>query len=75
MDDDIFSGRHYEQWLLEFIDRWDAEIGLPMYVSTTSKGVLKASDHLLKQLRKLVNCVGMGVQAIRPESLRLFNRA
>jgi radical SAM superfamily enzyme YgiQ (UPF0313 family) len=75
VDDDIFSGKHYEQWLLEFIDRWSTEIGLPMYVSTTSKGVLKASDHLLKELRKIVNCVGMGVQAIRPESLKLFNRA
>ena len=46
-----------------------------MYVSTTSKGILKASDKLLKHLRKIVNCVGMGVQASDPKSLKLFNRS
>jgi radical SAM superfamily enzyme YgiQ (UPF0313 family) len=75
VDDDIFSGRHYEEWLSEFIDRWSSEIKLPMYVSTTSKGILNASNDILKKLKKIVNCVGMGVQASRPDSLKLFNRS
>jgi hypothetical protein len=74
VDDDLFSGDGYEEWLGLFISKWKNEIGLPMYVSTASKSVLKASDGLLRQLRSIVNCVGMGVQAIRPGSLRLFNR-
>ena len=74
VDDDLFAGRNAEEWLSEFIDRWKKEIDLPMYVSTTSISTLKVSDELLKQLRKIVNCVGLGVQAIRPESLKLFNR-
>lgn len=45
-----------------------------MYVSTTSVSVLKASDEILKKLRNIVNCVGLGVQAIRSDSLKLFNR-
>jgi hypothetical protein len=46
-----------------------------MYVSTTSKGILNASNDILKKLKKIVNCVGMGVQASRPDSLKLFNRS
>jgi radical SAM superfamily enzyme YgiQ (UPF0313 family) len=74
VDDDLFAGRNAEEWLSEFVDRWKKEIDLPMYISTTSVSILKASDEILKKLRETVNCVGLGVQAIRPESLRLFNR-
>lgn len=75
VDDDIFAGQDAQGWLLKFVDLWEKEIGLPMYVSTTSYNALKISDEVLVALRKIVNCIGMGVQAIRPESLKLFNRS
>jgi radical SAM superfamily enzyme YgiQ (UPF0313 family) len=74
VDDDIFAGHDVDAWVQEFSDAWVREIGLPMYVSTTSASVLRASDDTLRALRRIANCVGMGVQAIRPESLALFNR-
>lgn len=75
VDDDIFAGDDVEQWIPEFIKVWEKQVGLPMYVSTTSRFTLKVSDNVLAALRRFVNVVGMGVQAIRPESLKLFNRA
>lgn len=75
VDDDIFAGADIEQWIPEFIDAWAKQIALPMYVSTTSRLVMKVSDNVLRTLKRFVNVVGMGVQAIRPESLKLFNRA
>jgi radical SAM superfamily enzyme YgiQ (UPF0313 family) len=74
VDDDIFCGADIETWLPEFVDAWQKEIGVPMYVSSTSALTLKASDHALKTLKKVVNCIGIGVQAIRPESLKILNR-
>lgn len=74
VDDDLFAGKHAEEWLSKFIDVWKKEMNLPMYVSTTSVSTLRTSDELLKKLKNIVNCVGLGVQAIRPESLRMFNR-
>lgn len=74
VDDDLFAGTNAEEWLSDFIDKWKKEIDLPMYVSTASISALKVSDNTLKKLRNIVNCVGLGVQAIRPESLKLFNR-
>lgn len=73
VDDDVFCGD--VGWLDRFLDRWISEINLPMYVSTTSVSALKVSDTTLKHLRRTCNCIGMGVQAIRPESLRLLGRA
>jgi len=87
VDDDIFAGD--EEWLIEFIGEWirnfsytivdpyskDQDCIIPMYVSTTSVNTLKASDKLLCSLRRCVNVIGMGIQAIRPESLKLFNRS
>jgi radical SAM superfamily enzyme YgiQ (UPF0313 family) len=75
VDDDIFSGADIETWIPEFVHIWEKEIGIPMYVSTTSYNALKVSDNLLVSLRRIVNCVGVGIQAIRPASLKLFNRA
>lgn len=75
VDDDVFAGRDIERWIPEFVGAWEVNIGLPMYVSTTSKLVLKVSDMALGTLKRIVNVVGMGVQAIRPSSLELFNRA
>ena len=75
VDDDVFAGSDIEQWLPEFVKVWEKELGLPMYVSTTSALVLKVSDNVLSTLKRIVNVVGMGVQAIRPASLKLFNRA
>lgn len=74
VDDDIFAGADVEEWLPVFVEKWQKEIGLPLYVSTTSRSVLKVSDDILAILKRIVNVVGMGVQAIRPESLNLFNR-
>jgi hypothetical protein len=73
VDDDIFCGDI--NWLDEFLDRWIEEIGLPMYVSTTSISALKVSDKILAKLRKVVNCIGMGVQATNPKSLELLGRS
>lgn len=75
VDDDIFSGGDIETWLPEFVDAWEREIGVPMYVSSTSTLTLKVSDRALATLRRIVNCIGIGIQAIRPESLKLLNRA
>ncbi|MDD5097380.1 MAG: radical SAM protein [Candidatus Omnitrophica bacterium] len=75
VDDDIFSGADIESWIPEFVSIWEKEIGLPMYVSTTSYNALRMSDNALASLRRIVNCVGLGIQAIRPESLKLFNRS
>jgi radical SAM superfamily enzyme YgiQ (UPF0313 family) len=85
VDDDIFAGD--EEWLLEFIKEWKDFCGyivdpygddqrriIPMYISTTSHMVLKASDKLLRAFQPYVSAVGMGIQAARPESLKLFNR-
>jgi radical SAM superfamily enzyme YgiQ (UPF0313 family) len=74
VDDDVFAGSDIERWLPEFVKVWEKEIGLPMYVSTTSALTLKVSDNVLSTLKRIVNVVGMGVQAIRPSSLKLFNR-
>jgi len=75
VDDDMFAGADTEEWIPEFVRIWEKEIALPMYVSTTSRFALKVSDKVLSTLKSVVNVVGMGVQAIRPESLKLFNRA
>jgi radical SAM superfamily enzyme YgiQ (UPF0313 family) len=74
VDDDMFCSPDTETWIPDFVDTWVKEINLPMYISTTSHFTLKVSDNVLKKLRDIVNCVGVGVQAIRPESLKLFNR-
>jgi hypothetical protein len=87
VDDDIFAGRDANEWLLEFAGEWTRKIHrsfvdaysandvIPMYASTTSALALKVSHKTLKALRPFVNVIGMGIQAIRPESLRLFNRS
>ena len=75
VDDDIFFGTDIETWIPEFVEIWEKEISLPMYVSTTSHYALKVSDNVLAQLRRIVDCIGVGIQAIRPESLKLCNRS
>lgn len=75
VDDDIFCGPDTEEWVPAFVSAWEREIGLPMYVSTTSLSALRVSDASLRRLRGIVNCVGMGIQAVRPDSLRLLNRS
>ncbi|MDO9464822.1 MAG: cobalamin-dependent protein [bacterium] len=74
VDDDMFCGADVETWMPEFVSIWEKEIDLPMYISTTSHSALKISDNVLATLKKIVNCIGVGIQAIRPESLKLFNR-
>lgn len=75
VDDDMFCGPDVETWIPEFISCWKKEIGLPMYISTTSHYALKVSDNVLGALREIVNCLGVGIQAIRSQSLKLFNRS
>lgn len=75
VDDDIFCGSDIETWIPEFVAAWESEIGKPMYVSSTSALTLKVSDNVLRTLKRIVNCIGIGVQAINPESLKLLNRA
>jgi radical SAM superfamily enzyme YgiQ (UPF0313 family) len=74
VDDDIFFGADIETWIPEFVAAWEKEIGVPMYVSSTSALSLKVSDNALATLRRIVNCIGIGVQAIRQESLKLLGR-
>lgn len=73
VDDDVFAGN--TAWLMDFYEQWQKRINLPMYVSTTSINALKAPSDLLIKMRKSVNCIGMGVQAIRPSSLKLMGRS
>jgi radical SAM superfamily enzyme YgiQ (UPF0313 family) len=75
VDDDMFCGADIETWIPEFVSVWEKEIGIPMYISTTSHYALKVSDNVLASLRKVVKCIGLGIQAIRPHSLKLFNRS
>ncbi|MCX5807067.1 MAG: B12-binding domain-containing radical SAM protein [Proteobacteria bacterium] len=72
VDDDVFVGD--QDWLKAFYKRWVSEIGMPMYVSTTSVSALKASPDLLMLMRNVANVVGLGVQATNPESLKLLGR-
>jgi radical SAM superfamily enzyme YgiQ (UPF0313 family) len=74
VDDDIFCGADIETWLPEFVAAWEKEIARPMYVSSTSALTLKVSDSALATLKRIVNCIGIGVQAIRPESLKILKR-
>lgn len=74
-DDEIFSGIDAETWVPEFAKRWEQEINIPLYLQTTSVFALKVSDNVLNSMKNIVNCIGMGIQAIRPESLKIYNRA
>jgi radical SAM superfamily enzyme YgiQ (UPF0313 family) len=74
VDDDVFAGPEAAAWLAEFAGAWRREIGLPLYVSTTSRSALRIPDATLRALQGIVRCVGMGVQAVRPESLALLGR-
>jgi len=75
VDDDIFYGADTEEWIPTFVEAWEREIKVPIYVSTTSVNTLRVSDNTLRTLKRIVNCVGIGIQALRPESLKIFNRA
>lgn len=74
-DDDALAGPNPEVWLKKFSAAWKREIGIPLYANVTPNTVVKVSDEALRVLAGMVTSVQMGVQAARPESLRLFNRA
>jgi radical SAM superfamily enzyme YgiQ (UPF0313 family) len=73
VDDDILAVGA-EEYVPRLMKEMRHRIGLPMYVSTTSASVLAASHGLLKSMQGMVSAVGMGIQAAREDSLRLFNR-
>jgi len=73
-DDEIFSGSDVDVWIPEFAKRWEKEINIPLYLQTTSVFALRVSDEVLNSMKNIVNCIGMGIQAIRPESLKIYNR-
>lgn len=73
-DDDILSGDNAEQWLGDFTLAWKGEIGLPASANVSPVTVIKTSDKALSILSGLVSSVQMGVQVVKEESLRLFNR-
>lgn len=72
VDDDVFHGD--QDWMINFYKEWNRSIKIPMYVSTSSLNALKAKEELLREMSSCVNCIGMGVQAIRPKSLKILNR-
>ena len=74
VDDDVFMNAPQSEWLNEFLVRWQKEIGLPMYVSTTTMNAEKASHETLELLRKSCNCIGIGVQSIVPSTLKMIKR-
>jgi len=74
VDDDMFAGADTEEWIPLFAGAWKYHINKPIYISTTSLSVLRASDAVLASLQGVVSIVGLGVQAARKESLKLFNR-
>jgi len=71
----MFAGSDTEEWIPRFAEAWKYHINKPIYISTTSLSVLRASDAVLASLRGVVSIVGLGVQAARKESLKLFNRS
>lgn len=73
-DDDILYGADIEAWLANFSAAWKKEINLPIYGFVTPSTVVSASDKTLSVLADLVDSVALGVQAVRCESLKLFNR-
>ena len=73
-DDDMLYGNEIDQWLPEFKTAWKQDIGLPIHGNVTPNTVVKVSDKTLDTMAELVDCVQMGVQASRRETLKLFNR-
>lgn len=73
-DDDIFFGHNHEEWILEFVKRWQEEFEFKSYIQTSSHSCLQTSDRVLSEVSRIATCVGMGIEVIRPSSLRLFNR-
>ncbi|MBU0457643.1 MAG: radical SAM protein, partial [Nanoarchaeota archaeon] len=73
-DDDILVGTDAEEWLEDFSSSWKKEINLPTYANVTPTTVVRASDKSMTILAGLVDSVQMGVQAVTPQALKLFNR-
>ena len=73
-DDDMLQGSDIDTWLSEFATAWKTEIKLPLFGNVTPFSVLKVSDRTLNDLAGLVTNVCIGLQAVRKETLKLFNR-
>ena len=63
-----------EVWQLECGGDLREAIDLPIYGCITPKTVMAVSDDTLRVLASVTGTLSMGIQAARPESLRLFNR-
>ena len=73
-DDDMLYGGEIDKWLPDFSSAWKKEIGLPIICNVTPNTVVRASSKTLDAMAELVTVAQMGVQAARPETLKLFNR-
>jgi len=73
-DDDMLFGTEIDEWLPEFSAAWKENIGLPIIGNVTPNTVIKVSAKTLDTMAQLVTVAQMGVQAARPETLKLFNR-
>jgi radical SAM superfamily enzyme YgiQ (UPF0313 family) len=73
-DDDVFSGYNMENWLMEFSKKWQEEFRLKAYIQASTQSCLSVPDEVLLEVSKITDCVGIGIEAIRPFSLKLFNR-
>lgn len=73
-DDDMLYGSDIDTWLSEFANAWKSEINLPIFGNVTPHSVLRVSDETLGKLSELVCNVCIGLQAVKKETLMLFNR-
>lgn len=73
-DDDMLYGDEIDEWLPKFSAAWKENIGLPVICNVTPNTVVKVSGKTLDAMAELVTVAQMGVQAARPETLKLFNR-
>ena len=73
-DDDVFYGHKDDEWLVEFARQWKKEFKFKSYIQTSSHSCLSASDLVLKEVGEISSCAGMGIEATRPSSLKIFNR-
>ncbi len=73
-DDDLLFGKDIGSWLIEFVEAWKKEVGIPLRFMSSPKSILRASDRMLVKLKEISSWCIMGIQCIRQESLDILNR-